>query len=344
MEKEENSTKLTGWFLTLLFIYFYIIAQFLWKGVVSLFAWGRFISIAVSQHFVVNDLSEHIVPLTLKTFVIVYGIIAVYQALKHNQGAVSALRWSVVFMLGLVICNTLSMITVINTIVASVLYNSPSLLFLIIFLIYLFRAKSLRRMFPKEYRKNTILVRSAWIAVIVVLLWLGRLGYREFHRYILPSPFNASGKIEDGTVILDYATYEIPDGWHVDSIVIVKDFRTASIISDGKWLTVQSQLWEEGNVGEHLINSSKALGINDDDFVSQDETLPIDFNGQNAYVSRFVMKKGEDTVKCAFVSVFDSQTNHSVTLSLLSDSVISDKELKALMERISFTYPKQESK
>ena len=165
MEKEERSTKLTGWFLTLLFIYFYVIAHFIWESAMGLFAWGK-------ASVIVQDFSERIVPLALEVFALVYGIIAVYQAMKHNRGSVAALRWSVVFMLVIAIERILNVRPDIEAFVGSA-FKFVVFLYLLIFLIYLFRGKSIRRMFPKEDRKNTVIVRVAWIIALAAFGWNG---------------------------------------------------------------------------------------------------------------------------------------------------------------------------
>ena len=333
MEKEEWSTKLTGRLLTLLFIYFYAIVHFMWDSAMELFAWGK-------ASVIVQDFSEWIVPLVLEVFALVYGIIAVYQAMKHNRGSVAALRWSVVFMLVIAIERILNVRPDVKAFVGSA-FKFVVFLYLLIFLIYLFRAKSIRRMFPKEDRKNTAIV---WAARIIALAAFGWNGYRTLTEHVHASPFKEAGSVMGKTVIIDYATLEIPDGWRVDTIIKVQNLQMDSIISDRKWLVFQSQLGAEEDIREHLLNSVMTLGADDDDFVSQDGTVPISINGGNAYISRFTKKEGKDTVKCAFASVFDPQTKRNATLMLMSDSVTSDNELRLLMERVSFTYPILENK
>ena len=302
----------------------------------GLFAWGK-------ASVIVQDFSERIVPLALEAFALVYGIIAVYQAMKHNRGSVAALRWSVVFMLVIAIERILNVRPDVKAFVGSA-FKFVVLLYLLIFLIYLFRAKSIRRMFPKEDRKNTAIVWVAWIIALAAFGWNGYLGYSTLTERVLASPFREAGRVIGKTVITDYATLEIPDGWRVDTIIKVQNLQMDSIISDRKWLVFRSQLGAEEDIREHLLNSVMTLGADDDDFVSQDETVPISINGGNAYISRFTKKEGKDTVKCAFASVFDPQTKRNATLMLMSDSVTSDNELRLLMERVSFTYPILENK
>lgn len=331
MEKEESSTKLTGWFLTLLFIYFCVIVYSLWDIAMRWLAWGK-------AYIIMHDVSEWIVPLALTVAALIYGIIAVYQAMKHNRGSVAALRWGVVFMLVIVIGSILKTLPDMKAFIGSA-SKFVVFLYLLIFLIYLFRAKSIRRMFPKEGRKNTAIVWWAWIIDLAALGWWGYCVYGACHERILASPFEEAGSVKDKTVIIDYATFEIPDGWRVDTIVKVQNLQAASIVGERKWLVFQSQLGHEEDIREHLLNSTRTLGIDDDDFVSQDETASVRINGGDAYVSRFTKKEGRDTVMCAFASLFDSQTKRNATLMLESDSLMSMAELKLLMGKVSFTNP-----
>lgn len=335
-KKEEDSTKFTGWFLTLLFIYFYVIAYLIRNNTLSLIAWGKVC-------LIVYDFKGLIIPLMLEAFAVVYSITVIYQTMKHNRGAVSALRWSVMFMLGIVFWRILSRLPDIRVFIGSFL-EFFAFLYLITFLVYLFRAKSLKRMFPKEDRKNTALVWSAWIINLVAFGWLGYAGYKKYHEKILVSPYENAGSVKVKTVILDYATYDVPDGWKIDFIDVEQGLQRVSIISKGKWLVVRSQSGDEKSLREHLLNSVITLGNDDDYFISQDETTTVSLNGCDAYISRFIMNFEGDTLKCAFASVFDSQTNRNATLSFLSDSLISDKELIVMMGRVSFANPIQENK
>ena len=92
MENEEDPTKLTGGFLTFLFIYFYVIIRSVWAF------WTEF-SPLKADYFIVNNQDEAIIMLCAIGISAMLGIISILMVIWRKMYALAILRLSVIFML-----------------------------------------------------------------------------------------------------------------------------------------------------------------------------------------------------------------------------------------------------
>lgn len=328
--EEEKDKRLPGVLLTFLFLYFYIVMRSLWDYSFMLIEWGE-------DHFLMHGLKDSLIAMALNAVAWTYALIAVVGALTHNKGAVAALRWSVFFMLGISALELLSLASDLRALLTST-FKIFRVLFLLIFYIYLWRAKSLSAIYPKEERKLT------WFSATGIIIFACTLGSAIYGSYFYSQETkhdnyfdeNIAGKLKGDSLYLSCGILRIPQGMYVDSLAPYHDIISASIKGDKIWAVAIGDLAEEKTIRQHYINCRMLRPGKDDDIFDISNATSDTISGNPTYLTKGRVVSDGDTLDWRMMSIFDAGSLRTVSLALISDSIDADSAIRKLAEHVTF--------
>lgn len=326
MEAEEKKDILPTGILTFLFIYFYVILRSIWDYGVMLYDWG-------DDYFIINSPVEVWSTLILQTIGWCYALISIVYALLRDKGAIKALRWSVFFILGLSALDLLSMLPDIKGLLVSI-FKMFRLLFLVVFYIYLWRSKSIRNTFPKSERKTNWIVWTGWLIFIGGVVGCGFLGYKQHEETKYDEYFDGSlaGKLKGDSLYLDAGIIVIPKDWNVDSIAERQNLKFASIRRSNGWIIATSDIADKKGLEHHNLESRRLVPCSDTDILMVENAVPEG----NGFITRGTIRFDGDTLDWRMATVYDSQSDRYVSMSMLSDSIDAEKTIHSFIKGITF--------
>ncbi len=147
-----------------------------------------------------------------------YAFLGIYKALQRKPYSISMLRLSVFYFLIQFCFNSMGKIGSVLPIHPYLFF--PIILFLIIFLVYLFKSKSLREYIPKAERKFGIM---GWFGILIYVLVASMYVWKisdDYQKNRNSMPLKSTevalkkGEVTDGLI-----AYHPLDGWIADTII-----------------------------------------------------------------------------------------------------------------------------